>query len=92
MLNEAGDIPKMKESYNVFVRGLSRANEFIAFDFEKDHIPLTREQVSVSINIDSIIWVTQRVSCKGAINLHLTPCMLDHPPFSSNPAVYINIL
>jgi hypothetical protein len=94
ILDEAGRIPKTQESYNVFVRGKTRTDEFLELDLEQDHVALTREQVSISIDIDSILWVTANtsLSCKGAINLHLLPHFADQPPFSANPSVYITLL
>jgi hypothetical protein len=94
MLDEAGRIPKTKDSYNVLIRGKTRTDEFLALDLEQDHIPLTRDQISISIDIDSIIFVATKMplSCKGAINLHLLPQFSDKPPFSVNPSVYITLL
>jgi hypothetical protein len=94
MLEEAGRAPKTKESYNVFVRGKTRGDEFIKLDMEKDHEPLTREQIVISVDIDSLLWVTRGTdySCKGAINLHLKPHYSPELPFSANPSVYIDLL
>ena len=94
MLDEAGTTPKTKESCNVFVRGKSRGDEFIKLDMEKDHEPLTRGQIAISVDIDSIMWVTRgtEFSCKGAINLHLKPHYSPELPFSANPSVYVGIL
>jgi hypothetical protein len=94
MIQEAGATPKNKDSYNVFVRGKARADDFIKLDLEKDHLPLTREQLAISTDIDSILWVTRGSNflCRGAINLHLKPHFASHPPFSSNPSVHITLL
>jgi len=94
MLEEAGRTSKTKESSNVFVRGKTRGGDFIKFDIKKDHKPLTRDNIAISTDIDSILWVTtgKKLSCKGAMNLHLKP---HHPtllPFSANPAVYVTLL
>ena len=94
MLDEAGRIPKTRESYNVFVRGKTRTDNFLRLDLEKDHVSLTRNQVSISIDIDSVLWITTNtsLSCKGAINLHLLPHFADEAPFSANPSVYLTLL
>lgn len=94
MLDEAGRIPKTQESYNVFVRGKTRADNFLKLDLEQDHIALTPEQISISTDIDSILFVTTNtlLSCKGAVNLHLLPHFADQPPFSANPSVYVTLL
>lgn len=94
MLDEAGRATKRKESYNVFVRGKTRADDFIELDLEQDHVPLTREHVDISVDIDSVLWVTswRGLSCKGAINLHLNPHFAAQPPFSANPCIYVTLL
>lgn len=93
MLEEAGRVSKTKASYDVFVRGKTRGGDFFKLDIEKDHQPLTREQISLSVDIDSIIWVTRgkEFLCSGALNLHLKPHYSAQLPFSANPAVYINL-
>ena len=94
MLQEAGTTLKTKESYNVFVRGKTRGDDFINLDIEEDHVPLTRKEIDISVDIDSILWVTRGLefSCKGAINLQLKPHYSPLPPFSANPSVYITLL
>ena len=93
MLDEAGGASKTKESYNVFVCGKTRADDFIRLDLEQDHVPLTREQIAISVDIDSILWVTRgrEFSSKGAINLHLKPHFTNQLPFSANPSVYVTL-
>jgi hypothetical protein len=94
MLDEAGRISKSPESYNVFVRGKTRTGNFLQVDLKKDHVSLAPDQVSVSIDIDSVLWITKNpsLSCKGAINLHLLPHFADEAPFSANPSVYLTLL
>jgi hypothetical protein len=94
MLDEAGNIPKSRESYNVFIRGKTRTNDFLQLDLERDHTLLTGDQVSISIDIDSILWITTHtsLSSKGAVNLHLLPQFTDEAPFSANPSVYVTLL
>ena len=93
MLDEAGRAPKTDESYNVFIRGKTRANDFIKLDIEQDHVPLTRDQIAISVDIDSILWVPRggEFSSKGAINLHLKHQFTDRLPFSANPSVYVTL-
>jgi hypothetical protein len=92
MLCEAGQITNTKESSDVFVRGISRTGEFIKLDLEKDHIPIPNERVILSVDIDSVIWVSRNLQFRGPINLHLTPFSGDKPPFSTNNFVYVNVL
>ena len=94
MLQEAGSATKTNQSRNVFIRGKTIGEDFINLDMEKDHLPLTQEKISISVDIDSILWITRGIqfSCKGAINLHLKPHYSSLPPFSANPSVYVTLL
>ena len=94
MLDEAGRIPNTRESYDVFIQGKTRTDDFLKLDLEQDHVSLTQEQVSISIDIDSVDWVTTHtlLSCKGAVNLHLLPQFSDQAPFSANSSVYVTLL
>lgn len=92
MLDEAGPTPKTPESFDVFVRGKSRGKDFIQLCLEKDGVPLQPQEISTSVDIDSVIWVTRDLNCRGAMNLHLTPYAGDRAPISSNPGVYVHLL
>ena len=94
MLREAGTSLKTKKSYKVFVRGKTRGDNFINLNMEKDHVPLTRKNIAISVDIDSILWITRGLEfyCKGALNLHLKPSYSSQPPFSANPSVSVTLL
>ena len=44
-------------SFNAFVQGQT-GNTYICIDFEQDHVPLDTTNIGVSVDIDSLIWVT----------------------------------
>jgi hypothetical protein len=92
MLDESGDVPKSPRSSDVFIRGLTRNGEFIRLDLELDcnHLPL--KDILLSVDIDSVIWVTSCPKFKGAINLHLTPYVRDKAPIEANPYIYIELV
>lgn len=89
MLDEAGPMDGKTESQGVFVQGRSRDGKFIQFDLEKDSRDVETDDVLVSIDIDSVIWVTDKPQFNGSINLHLLPLQGDKPPFKTNNHVYI---
>jgi len=92
MLDEAGPAENTPESQNVFVRGKSRDDKFIFVDLERDKVDLLKQDLAVSIDIDSIIWVTYDLTFLGPMNLHLLPLLGDKPPFATNNHVYVKVL
>jgi hypothetical protein len=92
MLDEAGSVEGRSESQNVFVKGNARDGNHIYFDLERDAVDLSDDDVSVSVDIDSVIWVTNKPQFKGHIHLHLLPLLGDKPPFSVNNHVYVQVL
>jgi hypothetical protein len=92
MLDEAGNIEGTPESLDVFIRGKDRAGRYLSVDLTKDEIALTQDQVNISTDIDSVIWVTYAPKFKGPMNLHLLPVSGDKPPFSVNNHVYVKVL
>jgi hypothetical protein len=92
MLYEAGRIENRPESQAVFVNGLSRDRKYIQLDLEKDGVELKDEDVKVSIDIDSVIWVTPNLRFLGPVYIHFLPLISNQPPFSVNNHVYVDIL
>ena len=84
--------PNTHESQCVFVHGLDRAGNCIRLDLEKDKLDLEPEDLEISCDIDSIIWVTRNLVAKGAINIHLAPYRKDKSLFASNPSGYTDLL
>jgi hypothetical protein len=92
MLYEAGNAPNTHESWCVFVCDLDRTGNSIRLDLEKDKLDLEPEDLEISCDIDSIIWVTRNLVAKGAINIHLAPYKKDKLSFALNPFVYTDLL
>lgn len=92
MLDEAGPVEGTPESQAVFVKGKAQDNKLICLDLEKDRVDLDDTEVSVSMDIDSVIWVTDNPRFNGPINIHSLPLLSDKPPFPINNHVYIQVL
>jgi hypothetical protein len=92
MLDEAGSIEGKPQSQAAFIQGKTQDQKFIQLDLEKDQVDVEDEDVVLSIDIDSVIWVTNKPQFKGPIQLHLLPLLGDKPPFSINNHVYIRVL
>lgn len=52
----------------------------------------TPEDVLITTDIDSIIWVTPHLVIKGKINIHTAPLPRDKAPISHHNHVYVNVL
>jgi hypothetical protein len=59
---------------------------------EKNKLDLGPEDLEISCDIDSVIWVTRNLVAKSAINIHLALYRKDRPSFASNPSVYTDLL
>jgi hypothetical protein len=81
------------ERQTVFVQGKCQDRKtFIQLQLEKDSVVLRDDEISISIDIDSVIWVTYHLQVKGHIYLHLLPLLREKPPFSTNNHIYIQVL
>jgi hypothetical protein len=92
MLDEAGPVENVHASQMVFVCGKSRDNRYIQVDLEQDKVDVMDSDVVVSVDLDSVIWVSLELKVAGPINLHLLPLLSDRAPFSTNNHIYVQIL
>ena len=84
------------ESCTAYVQGLSYDSQdqprFIIMDLEKDAVRVPPKHVTISIDIDSVIWVTFQLSVKASVGVHVLPHYGKKPPIYINNHVYIDIL
>ena len=100
MLDEAGPRRDSTESQRVLVKGVERepgatdnATKLIGLDLEKDAISLPEEDIDISTDLDSIIWVTPALDFRmNFLLLHLTPSNLGSAAFATNNFVYVNLV
>jgi hypothetical protein len=92
MLDEAGPMANTDPSQKVFVCGRTQDDQFIQLNLQKDGVECLADDVDISIDIDSVIWVTHNLQFKGPMNLHLLPLLGDQAPVSKNNHVYIQVL
>jgi hypothetical protein len=91
MLIEAG-APGTQNSRQLFLQGMTDDGIYIQLDLEKDEMPLSPHEITCSIDIDSIIWVTHHVKIKTQLMIHVLPHLGRHPPISKNNHVYVELL
>lgn len=65
-------------------------DSYIWLNIMKDRVQ--PEDVSISIDIDSVIWLTRRLKVKAAFNLHTSPYRKEQPPISTANHTYIELL
>lgn len=79
-------------SHDVFIRGKAPSGQYIALDMEQDSVPLTRTDIEVSIDVDSLIWITTRVITKLAVKVLSGPNMSNTAPLKKSNHVHVDIL
>jgi hypothetical protein len=84
------------ESCAAYVQGLSNDMQdhprLIILDPEKDAVQVPPQHVTISIDIDSVIWLTFQLSVTTSVGLHVLPHYGKKPPIHINNHVYINVL
>ena len=78
-------------SFDAFVRGRHR-NTHICVDLERDHVPLDSTNIGVSMDIDSLIWVTRQPHFKKSASVFLGPILDKQAPIKKHNHVYTEIL
>lgn len=66
--------------------------KYLLFDLEKDHIPLTEEEVHINVDLDSVIWVTHEVHTMLSASVHMVPQLKSDPFFAKNNHISVEIL
>jgi hypothetical protein len=80
-----------EESFDAFVRGRSGQNH-IRIDLERDHIPLDPTDIEVSVDIDSLIWVTPQLHFRKAVSIFLGPVFDKTAPIKKHNHIYVEVL
>ena len=99
-LDEAGPHPGTMESKRVFIRGKEREKgtlqnpaKYLILDLESDHISVPTANIDVSVDLDSLIWVTNMENFKArVIELCLTPSWEQNAAFSTHNFIYVNLV
>ncbi|KAG6369293.1 hypothetical protein JVT61DRAFT_12632, partial [Boletus reticuloceps] len=78
------------ESFDAFVRG-REGQDHIRVDLERDHIPLGPANIDVSVDIDSLVWVTPQLHFRKAMSIFLGPVLDREAPIKKHNHVYVEI-
>ena len=99
-IDEAGQHPGTKASKRVFLLGKEKDKKtsqnsarYLILDLEKDHVSVPIEKINISVDLDSLIWVTSIANFKArSFELCLTPYWEQKAAFSSHNFVYVNLV
>jgi hypothetical protein len=88
MLEGAGDAGS-DESLELFVCGRVDGR-YVSLDLEQD--AQAPSSVTVTADIDSVIWVTSKLHFLSHISIHMLPYTRDKPPIDHHNHTYVNVL
>jgi hypothetical protein len=91
MLEMAG-VAGSEDSIRAFVCGRTPQNNFIRLQPELDAVHLRLDEVQITLDIDSIIWITHRLHVLGSIKVHVLPYMNRKPPIPRDNHCSVEIL
>lgn len=79
------------ESFDVVVQGQVGQNH-ICIDLECDHVPLGLSDINVSVDIDSLIWVSSHLHFCKAMSIFLGPVLDKEASIQKYNHVYVEVL
>lgn len=91
MIAEAGR-PGSEQSFDVFVRGISKFGDYIKLNVEEDVVDLQEDEIITTYDIDSMIWVTHKLQFKQATKVFVLPYEGKKAPIHRNNHTYVEIL
>lgn len=99
-IDEAGTRTGTDGSKRVFLLGKERErgtpenpSKFLALDLEKDAVDISPDEIEISVDIDSLIWVTSATHFKlNSFTLLLVPFGEPTTAFATNNFVYVNLV
>jgi hypothetical protein len=65
-------------------------SRFIQLDVTKDQV--RPNSISISVDIDSVAWLTRRLKTKGTVNLHILPYRKERPPIDVSNHLFVELL
>ena len=75
-----------------FVRGRTKAGDYVCVDLERDGIDPADLKIDLSVDIDSFVWVTDLVKVAAPVGLMVTPSLRNNPGIKKHNHVYVEIL
>ena len=92
MLNLAGN-KNSSRSIDLFVCGKNPIQgNYVCLQPEQDAVSLTTSEVQITLDIDSIIWVTHHLHVLGSLKVNVMPYFGNKPPIPKNNHCEVEIL
>lgn len=85
-----GQDPNLLLSY--FLQGKTDSGNFVCVDLERDAIKSEDIAVSLSVDIDSFVWVTRLIKVSAPVGLMVTPSLRNNAGIKKNNHVYVEIV
>ncbi|KAG2109467.1 hypothetical protein BD769DRAFT_1674949 [Suillus cothurnatus] len=81
--------------HNVFVHGHAGYDfgdePTLYINLERDAVKFTKDDIEISVDIDSIIWTTKVFQCRGSVGIYVTPPFQTKPRIFKHNHVYVDI-
>lgn len=92
MMRRAGSHHGTAAAQDTFISGRTKEAHYIRVNPELDGEVLIDSQVEVSVDIDSLIWVTDELKFRLSVKVHLTPSVGPTSIISKSNHVYVHLL
>lgn len=95
LLDEAGNRPGSRQSKRVLITGRAEQEDsrYLVLNLEKDGVNVPFQDISISVDLDSLIWVTTLSGFRAAsMNVHLAPLIPHQTAISNNNFIYVTLL
>jgi hypothetical protein len=100
MLDYAGQAPRITQPYphgcSMFVQGrlpvFNEESKYVHLNLEQDRVDFAVDDIQISIDIDSIIWITKTLVCSNSIGVYPTPIYDGKAGIRKHNHVYVEIL
>jgi hypothetical protein len=98
LLDEAGNKPGDNRSKQTLIVGRERQchgedSAHYVLNIEKDAVKMAAADIQISIDLDSLIWVTTPVGFNTRdLNIHLSPSMASRAAISSNNFIHVTLM
>ena len=91
MVGEGAGAEGTEDGMRTYITGKTSSGKFIRLDIHRSRKEVPIEDLLFSVDIDSIIWETDRLKTIGSINLHLLPLKGEKPPISKHNHTYVEL-
>lgn len=84
--------PDPESEHDVMVRGRTKDGRYLRIDLERDGRIVPVEQVQVSVDVDSLVWVTRKVKMWTTVYIVTSPTVQPNPPIGKHNHIYVELL